>query len=220
MQEAHPNRLPSVPQRVILVDHRQLVREAIHALILEIENVVVSGHAADGDACLRLAEESPPDAVLCAAQLPRMSGLELAVRLKALHPALRTVIIGNCESRAWVDHAIQAGVCAVLMQRDNGIELVAALDAAREGRFHLSPIAHALHARAEPDGKASPQLTLRQREILQLYAEGFGTKEIAWRLELSVKTVSTHREQILQRLALRTNSDLIRFAIREGIVDP
>jgi DNA-binding NarL/FixJ family response regulator len=219
MQE-HPRiATASAPQRIMLVDHRQLVREAIQALIFEIENVVVCGHAPDGETCLRLAVEARPDVVLCAAQLPRMSGLELAVRLKELHPVPRSVVIGNCESRSWVGHAVQSGACAVLMQRDNGTELVAALEAAREGRFYLSPIAHALHA--APESAQRPHdLTLRQREILQLYAEGLGTKEIAWRLALSVKTISTHREQILQRLSLRTNSDLIRFAIREGIVDP
>jgi DNA-binding NarL/FixJ family response regulator len=208
---------PQCPS-LILVDHRQLVREAIHRLIVETSDIRVTAHASDGDACLKLVAEIGPDIILCAAQLPRMSGLELASRLRRIAGGPRVVIIGNHDSRTWVVQAVQAGASAILTQRDNAAELVAAIAAARDDRLYLSPIANALYAAAGTEER--PALTLRQREILQLYAEGLGTKEIAWRLDLSIKTVSTHREQILQRLALRSNSDLIRFAIREGMVDP
>jgi DNA-binding NarL/FixJ family response regulator len=209
---------PQCPS-LILVDHRQLVREAIHRLIVETGDIRVAAHAPDGDACLKLVAEIGPDLVLCAAQLPRMSGLELASRLRRIAAGPRVVIIGNHDSRTWVVQAVQAGASAILTQRDNAAELLAAIAAARDDRLYLSPIANALYA-AAGGPEERPALTLRQREILQLYAEGLGTKEIAWRLDLSIKTVSTHREQILQRLALRSNSDLIRFAIREGMVDP
>jgi DNA-binding NarL/FixJ family response regulator len=206
-------------QSVVLVDSRELLRDALYSLIGALDRVVVAGQAADGIACLKIAEDIHPDIVICAGQLPEMSGIELTRRLRDLVPAPRVIIVGHQESREWVRDAIQAGASAILTRRDSGGELVGAILAASEDRLYLSPCANVLFAaNGNPDDR--PVLTRRQREVLQLYAEGLGTKQIAYRLSLSAKTVSTHREQILQRLGLRTTSDLIRFAIREGIVEP
>jgi DNA-binding NarL/FixJ family response regulator len=204
---------------LILVEHRELLRDALYSLLGAIEGVVLAGQAADGIACLNLAEDIHPEIVVCAAQLPGMSGIDLTQRLRNLVHAPRVVIVGNRESREWVFDAVQAGAGAVLMQHDNGGELVAAILAVGQNRLYLSPIANTLFAASGHHDEHSV-LTRRQSEILKFYAEGFSSKEIAYRLGLSIKTVSTHRESILRRLGLRTTSELIRFAIREGIIEP
>ncbi|WP_083458971.1 response regulator transcription factor [Amantichitinum ursilacus] len=203
---------------LILVDHRELVREGLSRLINELADISLAAQTGDGLACLRLVEQIQPDVVVCSAQLPGMTGIELMTRLRDMHPSPRTVLVGGQESHDWVNHAVRAGVSGLVMQRDSSNEFLAAITAARDGRLYLSSIANALFS-GHSGGATSACLTPRQREILHLYAMGQGTKQIAYGLGLSVKTVATHREQILARLGLRNTTDLIRYAIREGMIE-
>lgn len=210
--------VPSGIHNLVLVDHRELFRDGYCQLISNLRDFSISGQLGDGSDCLRLSGDIHPDIVVSGAQLPGMSGIDLCLHLHALQPAPRVVLVGSQESRDWVTQAVQAGVCGLLMQRDKASELVAAIRAAGERRLYLSPIANALFAAFEQRTHL-PVLTPRQREILQLYARGQSSKQIAYQLHLSIKTVATHREQILQRLGLRNTAELIRHAIREGLVE-
>lgn len=206
--------------RVLLAERRALVLDGLHTLIESLEGIEVAGKAATGDDCMDVAREVLPDVVVASAQLPRISGLNLVHRLREMRSAPRVVLIELRELPDAVAEAVRAGAAGVVMERERFSELAAAIRAAGEHRLYLSPHANALFALACAAGSASSVLTPRQREVAQLLAEGFGTKQIAHRLNLSAKTVATHRDQVLDRLKLRSIADLTRYAIRAGIIEP
>lgn len=206
--------------RVLLAERRALVLDGLHILIESLEGIEVAGKAATGDDCMDVAREVLPDVVVASAQLPRISGLNLVHRLREMRSAPRVVLIELRELPGAVAEAVRAGAAGVVMERERFSELAAAIRAAGEHRLYLSPHANALFALACATGSASGVLTPRQREVAQLLAEGFSTKQIAHRLNLSVKTVATHRDQVLDRLKLRSIADLTRYAIRAGIIEP
>lgn len=206
--------------RVLLVERRALVLDGLHCLIEALDGIEVAGEAADGDDCMDVVREVLPDVIVASAQLPRISGLDLVHRLRGARSAIRVVLIELRELPDAVAEAVRAGAAGVVMERERFSELAAAIRAAGEHRLYLSPRANALFALACATGAESGVLTPRQREVAQLLAEGFSTKQIAHRLSLSAKTVATHRDQVLERLRLRSIADLTRYAIRAGIIEP
>jgi len=205
--------------RVLLAEQRELIRDGLHILIEALEGVEVAGEAANGDDCVRAAFELLPNVVVAPAQLPRINGIDLVRHLRRLRCAPRVVLMAYREAPDTVIDAVRAGVSGVVMQYEKFSELAAAIRAAGDRKLYLSPLANALFAHASAPGEIAFSLTPRQREIVQLLAEGLSTKQIAYRLNLSVKTVATHREQTLDRLKLRGIADLTRYAIRAGIVE-
>ena len=206
--------------QVLVVERRALVLDGLHILIDALDGITVAGEAVDGDNCLEVVRKLVPDVVVVSAQLPRISGLDLIHRLRGVRAATSVVLIELHELPDAIAEAVQAGAAGVVMERERFSELAAAIRAAGEHRLYLSPRANTLFALARASGYESGVLTPRQREVAQLLAEGFSTKQIAHRLSLSVKTIATHRDQLLVRLRIRSIADLTRYAIRAGIIEP
>lgn len=213
------------PIHVLLADDHTLVRAGIRDLLLRLPRVEVVGEAGDGHEALRLAETIRPDVVLLDISMPGMNGLEVAGRLATLDASIRVVILSMHTSEEYVLRALRAG-CAGYLLKDSAVpELELAVRAAARGEKYLSP---AVSKRVVDDyvrrtgGAMDPLdgLTPRQREILQLVAEGHSSKEIAQRLGLSYRTVEAHRAKLMERLAVHDLAGLVRFAVRVGLVTP
>jgi DNA-binding NarL/FixJ family response regulator len=209
--------------RVLLADDHTLVRAGLRRLLEGIAGVEVVGEAGDGLEALRLSGELRPDVVLLDIGMPGLNGLDAASRLLALDADIRGLILSMHTSEEYVLRALRAGCAGYLLKRSAVSELEVAVRALARGETYLSP---AVSKQVVDDyvgrtgGSADPleALTPRQREILQLVAEGHTSKEIAERLGLSFKTVEGHRAQIMERLHLQDVTGLVRFAIRVGLV--
>ena len=211
-------------QRILLVDDHALVRAGMRSLLHEIPGVEVVAEAADGAEALRLAVELRPDVVLLDIAMKGMNGLDAAARLREQLPAAKVIVLSMHTSEEYVLLALRAGAAGYLIKDSATSELELALKAVARGETYLSPAI----SRQVVDGyvqrvgtAAAPEpLTPRQREVLKRIAEGRSTKEIAYELKLSVKTVESHRAQIMERLGIRDVAGLVRYAMRAGLVPP
>jgi DNA-binding NarL/FixJ family response regulator len=207
--------------RVLLADDHLLVRAGIRALLGALPNVEVVAEATGGEEALRLAEELQPDVALLDISMQGMNGLEAARRIVEVAPNVRIIILSMHASEDYVARALRAGALGYLMKGSASQELERALRAVMAGERYLDShiSAESLRRHIERTGTDGAQeiLTARQREILQLIAESLGTKEIAFRLGLSAKTVETHRRELMQRLNIHDVPGLVRYAIRTGI---
>lgn len=210
--------------RVLLVDDHSLVRAGMRSLLRDIADVEVVAEASDGAEALAAAERERPDVVLMDIAMKGMNGLEAAARLRERQPVAKVIILSMHTSEEYVLLALRAGAAAYLIKDSATSELELALKSVMRGETYLSPAI----SRQVVDGYvqrvgvgAGPDpLTPRQREVLKRSAEGCSTKEIAFELNLSVKTVETHRAQIMERLSIRDVAGLVRYAMRAGIVPP
>jgi DNA-binding NarL/FixJ family response regulator len=210
--------------RVLLADDHTLVRAGIRSLLQQLSGVEVVGEAGDGHEVLRLAETLRPEVVLLDVGMPGLNGLEVAGRLTALDASMRVVILSVHTSQEYVLRALRAGCAGYLIKASAVTELELAVRAVARGETYLSP---AVSKRVVDDyvnwagGAADPldALTPRQREVLQLAAEGHSSKEIANVLGLSLRTVETHRAQLMERLDVHDLAGLVRFAVRVGLID-
>jgi DNA-binding NarL/FixJ family response regulator len=210
---------------VLLADDHTLFRKGMSALLQAIPGVRVVAETSDGREALELIEKHRPDVALVDITMPGLNGLEVAARAAKASPHTRILIVSMHAGEAYVAQALAAGVGGYLLKDAADDELAMALKVVARGDVYLSPrISKQVverYSRAvatEPDPLAG--LTARQREILQLVAEGKSSKEIAAMLELSVKTVESHRGQIMERLGVHDVTGLVRFAIRVGLVSP
>ncbi len=211
------------PIRVLLADDHTLVRAGIRGLLKDLENVEVVGEAGDGQEAMRLAEGLRPDIVLLDVGMPGLNGLEVAGRLATLDASMKVVILSMHTSEEYVLRAMRAGCAGYLLKGSAVSELEVAVRAVARGETYLSPAVsrHVMDDYVRRTGGAADPidaLTPRQREVLQLVAEGHTSKEIAEQLGLSVKTVEAHRAQIMERLGLHDVAGLVRFAVRMGLV--
>jgi len=208
--------------RVAVADDHVLLRSGLKALLSNIEGVEFVGEAGEGHEVLELCRTRNPEILLLDIGLPGLNGLEVADRLSREQPSVRVLILSMHSSEEYVLRALQARAAGYLLKESGPAELEFALRAVAAGETYLSPsiskhvIASYLQ-RAEGSNPSSP-LTPRQREILQLIAEGRSTKEIAAQLAVSVKTVDSHRAQLMERLGIGDVAGLIRYAIRNGLI--
>jgi DNA-binding NarL/FixJ family response regulator len=210
--------------RVLLVDDHALVRAGMRSLLHDLPEVEVVAEAGDGAEALAAAERERPDVVLMDIAMKGMNGLEAAARLRERLPAVKVIILSMHTSEEYVLLALRAGAAAYLIKDSATSELELALKSVMRGETYLSPAI----SRQVVDGyvqrvgaSAGPEpLTPRQREVLKRVAEGRSTKAIAYELNLSVKTVETHRAQIMERLGIRDVAGLVRYAMRAGLVPP
>jgi len=218
--------------RVLLADDHTLVRAGIRALVGAIPGVEIVGEAGDGQAALALIRQTRPDVAVVDISMPGLNGLELAARVAREAPATRVAILSMHGTPSHVAQALRAGVKGYVLKDAAAAELPLLLGAVMRGEIYLSPaiskhvVDGFLARRDDPaagageGARADDVLTARQREILQLVAEGKSTKEVAQLLDLSVKTVESHRGQIMERLEIHDLAGLVRYAIRSGLVSP
>ncbi len=210
---------------ILLVDDHALVRAGIRALLESLPRLEVVGETGDGLEAVRLAQELAPDAILLDITMPGLNGLEVASRVARSGVGSRVLVLSMHASPEYAARAFAAGAAGYLIKDSAFDELAMALEAIGAGRRYLSRAIDAVQVAeferlAASGASGLDALTPRQREILQLVAEGLGTRQIAERLFLSVKTVETHRAQIMQRLDIRDVPGLVRFAIRHGLLPP
>jgi DNA-binding NarL/FixJ family response regulator len=212
-------------RRILLVDDHALVRAGIRALLESLPRLEVVGETGDGLEAVRLVREIAPDVILLDITLPGLNGLEVAARVARLGVGTRVLVLSMHASPEYAARAFAAGAAGYLIKDSAFDELATALEEISVGRRYLSRAIDAAQVaefeRRAASGESSLDvLTPRQRQILQLVAEGLGTRQIAERLFLSVKTVETHRAQIMQRLDIHDVPGLVRFAIRHGLLPP
>ena len=216
--------------RVLLADDHTLVRAGIRALVTAIPGVEIVGEAADGQQALALILETRPDVALVDVSMPGLNGLDLAARVSREAPKTRVAILSMHSTPAHVAQALRAGVKGYVLKDSVAEELPVLLNAVMRGETYLSPaiskhvvdgfLGRGGASATGADGPPPVVLTPRQREILQLVAEGQSTKDVARILNLSVKTVEAHRGQIMERLEIHDLAGLVRYAIRTGLVSP
>jgi DNA-binding NarL/FixJ family response regulator len=214
----------ATPIRVLLVDDHALVRAGIRSLLSGMADVTVVGEAASGEDGLVLAERERPDVVLMDIAMKGITGLEAAARLRDRLPEVRVIILSMHSGEEYVLQALRAGAAGYLLKDAATGELELALRSVIRGESWLSPAVsrqvvegYVQRVGGEP---GTDVLTARQREVLALVAAGKSTKEIAFTLNLSVKTIETHRAQIMERLGIRDVPGLVRYALRTGLVPP
>jgi DNA-binding NarL/FixJ family response regulator len=210
---------------LILADDHALVRAGIRALLAGLPNVEVVAEAGDGLAVLELVRRHPVDAVLLDITLPGLNGLEVARQISAMGGNTRILMLSMHAGPEYVARALAAGASGYLVKDAAFEELATALEVLWSGRRYLGKAIDPLMveqflANQQAEQPELAVLTPRQRQILQLIAEGYGTRDIAARLSLSIKTVETHRSQLMDRLRIYDVPGLVRLAIRQGLVTP
>lgn len=214
--------------RIVLAEDHTLVREGLRSLIETFADVKVVGEAANGNEAVRQIEELQPDVVLMDVAMPDLNGIEATRRASRAHKRTRVVILSMHGAHEYVREALLAGAAGYVLKSADSGELETALRAVARGERWLSPaISHIAisaflnEAGSRPDAAgAGGRLTGRQREVLQLIAEGHSTKDIARLLSVSVKTVESHRAQLMDRLDIHDVAGLVLYAVRTGMVHP
>ncbi len=209
--------------RILLADDHTLFRDGLHNLFSQQPDMEVVGQASDGVEAARLACELEPDVVLMDVTMPGLNGFEATRRIHEQCPRVKVLILSMHADLRFVTESLHAGACGYLLKESAFPQLVRAIGSAMAGQMVFSPtISEALardYARrvGHEGGSAFVVLSAREREVLQLLAEGRATRDIAAELNVSIKTVETHRRQIMQKLDIHSVAELTKYAIREGI---
>ena len=208
--------------RVVIVDDHRLLRSALKS-VLEKKDIEVAGEAEDGRTALKIIKKLSPDAAITDITMPGLNGIELTRQLHREAPEVRVMVLSMHLEARFVMDAFAAGACGYLLKESSSEEILAALHLVLSGRKYVgADIAGDVVDRAVAHWSSSskfefPKISTREREVLQLVAEGKSTKEIAASLYVSIKTVETHRRQIMGRLNLPNIAYLTKYAVREGI---
>lgn len=211
--------------RVVLADDHPVVLAGVKALLQAAPEIALVGEATTGDAALSMIAEQLPDVAVIDISLPEMNGLELARRAADLCPAVKLLALTVHEDRAYIQPLLQAGARGYLLKRSAADELIRAIRAIAAGGIYLDP-AIADKALASPEASGAEtgsgnedELSQREGEVLRLTAQGFSNKEIAGRLEVSVKTVETYKARASEKLGLRTRAEIVRYGVAHGWLD-
>ena len=204
--------------RILLADDHVIVRQGVRVL-LEQAGMVVVGEAADGPEALRLADTHAPAVALLDIAMPHLNGLETARRLRETVPQTKTILLTMHTDEAYVLEALQAGAVGYVVKTQATADLVQAIHTVVQGAIYLSPWVTTAVVQAYVRGTPLPRdpLTSREREVVQRIAEGQTTKEIAADLGLGVKTVESHRINVMRKLDIHETATLVRYAIRRGL---
>jgi len=213
------------PIRILIVEDHALVRAGMKALLQKIEGIEVVGDMGDGLEAVKSVQMDAPDLVLMDIAMPGLNGLDATARIVKDSPTTRVILLSMHANEEYFRQALQVGASGYLLKGAELAELELAIRTVSRGETYLTPTIakYAVEAyRTKPKGLSGPlaRLSSRQREILQLIAEGQTTKDIAQRLSVSVKTVETHRSQLMERLDIHDVPGLVRLAIRVGLIQP
>jgi DNA-binding NarL/FixJ family response regulator len=205
---------------VVLADDHALVRDGLRAVLAREADIQVVGEAADGRDALRVVDTAKPDVVVLDLSMPLLNGLDVARQLVARDRGPRTILMTVHDEDRYVLQAVRAGVRGYVLKKQAAADLVRAIRDVAGGHVYLSPGVGAAVAEAIRTGGPGPdeRLTAREREVLQLVAEGKTTKEIAAILSVSVKTADAHRTRLMQKLDIHDIASLTRCAIRLGLI--
>jgi len=207
----------------MLADDHVLIRAGLRALLQSLPNVSVIGEASTGQEAVEVVSREQPDVVLMDIAMPDLNGLDATARIVKQWPGVRVIILSMHGNEEYVGQALDAGATGYLLKGAEPAELELALKAVMRGETYLTPsVSKALVdeyvARRKEQSSPLQDLTSRQREILQLIAEGSSTKAIAQKLNLSIKTVETHRSELMHQLDIHDVAGLVRYAIKTGLV--
>jgi DNA-binding NarL/FixJ family response regulator len=223
-----PNNTPraagAAPLRVLLADDHEMVREGLKALVNAQTDMEVVGEAADGRAAVRCAQELLPDVLVMDISMPGINGLKAAERVKELCPQVRILTLTRHADAGFIQQLFAAGVSGYVLKQSASEELVRAVRAVAAGSNYLDPqitgkvIGGYVSGRKSKVGhdEAAKELSERETEVLRLIAWGYSNKEIAARLDISVKTVEAHKANTMKKLDLRSRIDIIRYALLQG----
>ena len=216
------------PFRILLADDHEVVRAGLRALLEEQQGWEVVAEAVDGREAVEKATKLKPDALVIDIAMPSLNGLEAVRQIVKAVPHCRVLVLTMYDSDPLIQQVLQAGARGYLLKSDAGRDLVSAIDALRRNKTFFTPKVSQMVLEGyldkspkekEPEGEAeSLRLTSRQREIVQLLAEGKSSKEVAAVLGLSVKTAETHRANIMRKLDCHSVTELVRYAIRNHII--
>jgi two-component system, NarL family, response regulator NreC len=211
--------------RVLLADDHGIVRRGLKSLLETEPNITIVAEASDGLEALRLCSEFKPDTLIVDVGMPKMNGIEVAARAQKLDPAPAVIILSMHADESYITRALAAGARAYLLKDATDEDLIPALRAVTQGKPFFSPAVTAvlvedymrqLRARGLTD--TYHLLTDREKEVLQLLAEGRSNKEVATLLDLGLSTVETHRANLMQKLGLHNTAEIVLYAVRKGII--
>lgn len=207
--------------RVVLADDHVLVRQGIRSL-LEREKLQVIAEASDGQELTRMAEAQHPDIAVIDISMPTLNGIDAARELGRSCPKTKTILLTQHEEEQYIHEALKAGVRGYVLKSQVATDLIHAIHEVSRGGFYLSPgVSHAVvEAYRGRSDRASDPLSDRERQVLQLIAEGRSTKDVASLLGISVKTAESHRSRLMQKLDIHETASLVRYAVRRGLVQP
>ena len=210
--------------KILICDDHKIFREGLRALLEKQPGVKVVGGARDGLEAVKLARELSPDIVIMDISMPGLNGIEAARKLAKVKKSARVIALSMHNDRKYVTEIIKAGARAYLLKDSAFEELMDAIKAVSCGRFFLSAgitsivLDDYIKGQSSDPRSAFTLLSSREREVLQLLAEGLRTKEVSQKLSLSVKTVETHRKKIMEKLRIPSIAGLTRYAVKEGLV--
>jgi DNA-binding NarL/FixJ family response regulator len=212
-----------MPIRTLVADDHRIVRESLVALLQASGICEVVGQAADGVEAVELALQLRPEVAILDISMPRLNGIEVVRRLRAELPATRTLVLTMHEEEEYVLHVVRAGASGYLLKDSATSELLQAVRDLHAGRGHFGPyaarvIADQVHQPRRDLDDPYGRLTVREREVFHLLIEGRTTKEVARALEISVKTAENHRAHVLEKLSAHNVADLVRYAVRKGLL--
>jgi len=213
--------------RVLLADDHTIVREGVRLCLEAMGDIEVVAEAEDGQMAVQLANQLRPDVAVVDLTMPRLNGVEAIRQIRRDLPETEVVVLSVHDSEPYVVQALRAGAAGYVLKRNAATELAAAIRAAHDGQAYLHPsIARRviddylsrIHSAEDAGAEPHDRLTPREREVLQLAAEGHTTRAIAGLLCLSTKTVEHHRASLMTKLGLRGQTELVKYAIRAGLV--
>ncbi|MBW2540153.1 MAG: response regulator transcription factor [Deltaproteobacteria bacterium] len=210
------------PYRIVLADDHKMFRLGVKKIIDEIDDLEITGEVDDGLQLLALLKKSAPQMVILDISMPNLRGIEATREVKMIDPAVKILILTMHKNKEYLYHCFSAGAEGYLLKEDTDTELFSAIETIRRGGIYISPI---LSMEVADDlskiytGTQRPpleRLTIREREVIKLIAEGKSRKEIAELLYISVHTVGHHRANIMKKLKFKKNTDLVKYAIKKG----
>jgi DNA-binding NarL/FixJ family response regulator len=209
--------------RVLLVDDHELMREGLRSILEREKDVVVVGEAASGRAAVELARTLEPDVVVMDVAMKDSNGIEATRQLRSAWPDLKVIALSSHSDSRYVNAMLDAGACGYVLKANAYDDLRRALVAARQGKSYLCPdvtesvVGASLRKPGDDPDPSHASPSPREKEVLQLLAEGLSSPEIAQRLFIATTTVETHRRNVMRKLRIHSVADLTKYAIREGL---